>query len=627
MKALREELAALAAGLCQDTQIGILIHQGPWAWDPSRRLIKVPEEDLQRYGTDYCAGRLADEVGHFFLTRFDQVAEEQEELAYGHWLEAEEELLSFPGMEESWRIPEGALSYWSFPSHLAARALMAALEIPRVESWMSARYPGTGRWFQRVAKEEPPPEPWLPSFLLFCRACSAEGRRSWLPSEEELSLPIRVRNVLARTREARRAYANTLPAAELELPKPDPKATARLYALQPEALAWTRWEQIARSSALEALQLAEEEILPAAMELIDADLSFLEDHLRERPELRREARDPLSERMSDLFQKIWKDGRVIRHSGPPPWDLQQLSLSMLEQLLESELPLVLFDSPAPLHWDGPQIFLPGPPLEWDWGQRSAYDEAYDKVSSQVEQLLKHLESILIPRERLREKSGYPSGRRIDLRRAMAFEADPRRYQSLWIRSSIPDRRNIAISLLIDLSGSMEGEKAISAVLGTILMAETLVRLKTPFEVNGFQDLLIPFCGFGEPFTDSVRSSIVEMPLEVEGNRPGGNNLPIYNDDGPCLMSAAERLIEHPASDRLMIVVSDGLPEGRHSNADDLRRVIEELTQPGVPLQLIALGLGPKTHHVNGFYPEAVADVPVDHFADEIGAIIERVLLA
>ena len=75
----------------------------------------------------------------------------------------------------------------------------------------------------------------------------------------------------------------------------------------------------------------------------------------------------------------------------------------------------------------------------------------------------------------------------------------------------------------------------------------------------------------------------------------------------------------------MIVVSDGIPEGRRSSKQDLHDAVRTLSSDG-RLRLIALGLGPNTQHVRQFYPESQADVPLPDFARTIGDLVERVLL-
>ena len=172
---------------------------------------------------------------------------------------------------------------------------------------------------------------------------------------------------------------------------------------------------------------------------------------------------------------------------------------------------------------------------------------------------------------------------------------------------------------------MRGERTKSATAGAILLSETLSRLNVPFGLYGFQDLIIPLVPFGQQFDHRGKRAISEIRLEVSGDRPEGNNNPIYNDDAPCIREVSELLLEQDSTDRLLIVVSDGLPEGSRSDADDLRALIEELTQDP-RLDLIALGLGANTSHVESFYPEGRANIPLELFASEIGDLIQQALM-
>jgi cobalamin biosynthesis protein CobT len=266
----------------------------------------------------------------------------------------------------------------------------------------------------------------------------------------------------------------------------------------------------------------------------------------------------------------------------------------------------------------PPIRLPEP--------TTAYDRTLVEIAPQIDLLTRHIEEALRPRKRLREGRDFPSGHKLNLRRVMAYQADPRLYNKLWLRKTIPDRRSAAVSLLVDLSGSMRGEKCAAAVAGTMLVAEALNRLSIPFAINGFQDVLIPFCDFADGWTPSIRAGIAEMPQEVDGSRTSGNNTPLYNDDGPCLVEAAEGLLERSETDRVLLVVSDGIPEGRRSDENDLHKAVAQLRGMRPALTLIGLGLGSGTEHVNKYYPESIANIPAERFAEEIGRVLQRTLL-
>jgi len=93
-----------------------------------------------------------------------------------------------------------------------------------------------------------------------------------------------------------------------------------------------------------------------------------------------------------------------------------------------------------------------------------------------------------------------------------------------------------------------------------------------------------------------------------------------------LMEAAEHLLGRRETDRVLIAISDGLPEGRRSTTEDLRRAVAALTRPPPEVELIGVGLGPRTGHVTALYPRSRADVPSARFAAEIGGVLEEVLV-
>ncbi len=588
-------LAALAAGLCQDAGITIEVGPGGWAWDPVRRVIRVSEGALRARGPDYCAGVLTIEAGQYFLSR--------------HHL--------FPLCVSD--PPE-------FPSELAGRTLVDALEDARVNGWMAERYPGTVPWLFELARHVTLFDDRVPSFVRFCVECSSSMTRMPGPMP---ALPIDAIQALTRTREAREIYAALCPPTDFDDSEP---SLFRRYRdeVRPALLTrrWVppRWEQLVQLRAHEALKLARAEIFPAAAELLRNDLRSIERYLSGHPSHRAQARRVLeagdvSGLVGDALEQEGSDRPASR------W-VEELAQEVFDAYLAAQRPRPLLQgdhaSPGRLHPD--EKLPPLPPLQVRPVARTDYDRAYGRVADQVERLTVHLGEILRPRRRLREQAGYPSGRHVHLKKLMAYEADPRRYGELWVRSTIPDRRNVAISLLVDLSGSMDGSKVESALLGTVLLAETLSRLSVLFAVNGFQDVLVPLSGFNSRLEDPARVAISEMPQEVAGSRTDGNNQPGYNDDGPCLREAAEELLDQQASDRMLVVVSDGLPEGRRSTANDLHRAVADLTAEDVPLDLLALGLGPHTEHVERFYPQSVANVPVERFSEEIGRLVEDILV-
>jgi hypothetical protein len=601
-------LAALAAGLCQDSGIGLEVDERHWAYDPVRRVILVAGPDLEVKGPEYCAGVLAHEVSHYYISRYT-------------WLQVE------------------------FPSSSLLFFLLNGIEDPRVNTWIRRRYPGTDAWLTRVAELDmrtEAPSPPLADILIFVFECAREEWARWQPAQPG-RLPPRVALALEQTRRARQTYAELLPPPDLDATAAGPDLEQRyreevwplLLQTAPRSMP-TPTEQAIRLNAWQALRLAEHDILPAAARLLEGDIDRLASLFRrERGQLRM-ALEAVRTGDQCALEALFVRAAPDLPDGQPPVadpELRQLALRLIEAWLAGwrgsgrgrGTPLIDPESRESRPAAERKEAEPLQPIQLQ-PPRTAYDQTLRRMASQIDRLTRHIEEVLRPARRLHEGRGYPSGSRPDLRRLMACEADPREYNRLWRRKTIPHRRSTAVSLLIDLSGSMRGEKSGAALAGTVLLAESLHRLDVPFAINGFQDVLIPFCDFGEGLTPRVCRAIGELPAEINGTRAGGNNKPLYNDDGPCLLEAAAGVSQRPESDRLLVVVSDGIPEGRRSGEADLHQAVATLKDPRLGLRLTGIGLGPNTEHVRRFYPDSVANVPVEQFAAEIGKLLERVLL-
>jgi Mg-chelatase subunit ChlD len=658
-----DQLAALTSGMCHDAYIGVELSQSRWAWDPVRSVILVSQRDLLRLSPQACAGIIGHEVGHYFVTR-------------------------------------AHLYHIDFPTPRGLHLLLNGIEDPRVNTWIERRYPGTGPWLRQAHDsylDEPSPDSGaaqameaaqaleasraqaqapegeragepaqgeqggpsaqvipLPAFLQFCFECASEEARGWRAAPPAMAsrLDGRTKAALEQTRAARMAYATCLPPSDLgshldffqlferywleALPQLLPQA-ARVIPMPQE--------QVARLSALEALDIAREEIFPVAARLFWEDAGLIARYLQ--------GQDPhleVAERLPEMdLPRLVKIAGEAQRRGMGEGEVSAEGMRVAQEVIER----IIYGVHSASATQRGRVFGPGRPGmispdshrgrggsrrpmhraaprdllgQLRHNRRDDYEQLYEQVSHQVNHLADHLQRVLVPRKRLGARSGYPSGQRVDMRKVVQFEADPRRYNQLWVRKTIPERQNTAVLLLVDLSGSMRGERIEAALAGTILMVETLARIQVPFSVMGFQDVLIPFVRFEQRMTSALRKELLRMREEVDGDRAGGNNNPSYNDDGPCVAEAAELLQAFPATDRFLIVVSDGLPEGERSNADDLHDAIRHLSRRDVPVEVIGVGLGEETGHVEAFYPVSIARVPVPEFARRLGSLVESLIL-
>ena len=607
-----ERLQVISSGLCRDADIRVVAGPGnAWYFTPATRTITVGSDDLSESGPEYCAGVLAHEVGHVFISRYLELA---------------------PDFE----VPQILMQF------------LNGIEDPRVNTWIKGRYPGAVLWQERMRdRDVVPVTNRMPMWFRFSLECAREEYLAWSPASTVGPVPSAVMKELDRTREARRGYAETLPPENL-LPPVHPRETRLRYdeliahRFQGNSLGPSpgTWEQTVRLSQHDALELAIRELLPSLKKMLELDLGRIADFIRCTPGGRSAAKKALGS--DDALAAFL--GEAMAHLEDalsfeiPEGEERRLALRILTRQAENQ------NRPAGQTGE-PMLGGPTPPPTGPGGRPPAsarrplqpvrlpppedlYERTRLSITDQIDTLTAKLEELFQPRRRMREKTGLPHGDRIDLKKLVAFEADVKLYRQLWRRKTVPDRRSFAISVLVDLSGSMEQDGKIQAAFrGMVLFAEVLHRHQVDFSINGFQDNLIPFHPFGSPFDAVTRKGLEGMILEVQGKRTGGHNQPSDNHDGPCLTKAALELADQPATDRMLVAISDGRPTGPGDGDGNLRRAIATVQAMEPPIDLVGLGIGAGTEHVGGFYPRSKSGIPQARLAEEVGAVIREALLA
>ena len=143
-----------------------------------------------------------------------------------------------------------------------------------------------------------------------------------------------------------------------------------------------------------------------------------------------------------------------------------------------------------------------------------YSEMKKKIAHYIQRLSEDLSDCLRPRKQFGWQGGYTSGTKVDLKKMLQAQARNQGEINFWKRRRKLDRRSAAATLLIDLSGSMQGEKSIAAIQGAILFVEALIPLQIPISVKGFKRDVIDVIQFGEPLTITKRCGIAKMLSQV-----------------------------------------------------------------------------------------------------------------
>lgn len=259
--------------------------------------------------------------------------------------------------------------------------------------------------------------------------------------------------------------------------------------------------------------------------------------------------------------------------------------------------------------------------------KSVYDGIYEEVRESEQKLYGELKQVFHPllKTRVRMKS---SGSRINLpafmRWDMAQQAGKLQPMRFFESVEKPEKKDYAITLLVDLSFSMQGEKIAQTLRAVVILTEVLNRLGLNFELLGFQDQLIEFKKFGEKVDDRLRQKISGMLGEVTNSNPDGHNRANYNDDGPCLREAAATLSRQSARNRFLVVLSDGHPAGSRSTEHDLTVAVSDILAGG-KVNLVALGLGPDTEHVKKYYPVSLPNILAEQLSEVLPDLLKDII--
>ena len=259
-----------------------------------------------------------------------------------------------------------------------------------------------------------------------------------------------------------------------------------------------------------------------------------------------------------------------------------------------------------------------------------YEKYRQDVLPIIEALENNLREIFVARRASRWKSGFKTGKRIDLKTRIQEKAKgiSAVESQAWQKRELPTEKDYAISILVDLSGSMSGQKIEETFKAVIVLSEVLNKLSIKTEILGFNDRLYEYQQFGENINREIREDMGGMLNEVEDTGPGGNIKARWNDDGWALQETSKRLARQKAGEKFIMVLSDGSPvvSPQHSSSEfDLSRVVNHIVQES-DQRLIGLGIGSGTGHVERYYPNSLANINVKEMADKLADTIREMIV-
>jgi cobalamin biosynthesis protein CobT len=272
------------------------------------------------------------------------------------------------------------------------------------------------------------------------------------------------------------------------------------------------------------------------------------------------------------------------------------------------------------------------------GDSPTWRELRAQARADTAPLKEKLERALSADERTRWRREQERGD-ID-RTALARLATSPGYRTPFRTQRVAKGRDVAVTLLIDRSGSMAGRKIELARLCATALCDALTQLSFDCEVLGYCSLeSAPMKQLYErqraAGTDLRRYNrfVERLDLKVY-KRFGATDLSGIaridcgheNPDGEALAWAATRLADHQAERRILIVFSDGYPSTGDGAPQvlrsDLRERVAAIQKRGIEL----LGIGVLTDAVEDFYPHNVVVSRLAELPSTVFSVLSSMLL-
>ena len=571
-----EELAELVRiiSLRPELRMTITEPNTPWSFNFEHHLVSAPVNDLINESEDYCRGLTLHEAAHATVTRvFDmlnpKIARER--------------------------------SYHS---------LLNVIEDCRIETWIMERSPGATPWIQEYNDKLFGPFLQGEISKSLCSQFLGAILSKWWFKELPQGLDKQVTDALARCDASIKRAIAAQPPTEIgrsqmysEIYKGN-RSLNMIYMQSDLYSPPSDFECAVRLRQLQMLIIVTQEILPVYESLIDQDKTNLgEDHLSSSllqllTQLRGDHLSTSTGQRRDLTPE--KGGEISLNESGLNGSTDQFNQSP-ESINSPESEGQSLPSQQQLRQQIETALRVDP--------RDQYLSAWRGLAHEIDILSDELIRVIEKRAKPKWLRGCSSGARLDLRQAMAFEADPRLYQSLWMRQIKPTKIDPAFMVLIDISGSMQGDNIEGAFRGLVLFTEVCTRLNIPLEVIAFHNEVRQIKYWDDPVDETQRDRLGKLPNQVGG----GTNLT------DALKRAYLRLSDIHYTDRFLITLGDGEPD----DVDTVHKEVKRLKNLNV--HCIGVGVGSGTAQLSRFFDEGVYDVTPLQLSSQLGEILDRIL--
>jgi midasin len=191
-----------------------------------------------------------------------------------------------------------------------------------------------------------------------------------------------------------------------------------------------------------------------------------------------------------------------------------------------------------------------------------------------QQLTEHLRLILAPTLATKLRGDFRTGKRLNLKRIIPYIASGYKRDKIWLRRSMPSKRNYQVMIALDDSKSMAESGASNLALKTLTLVTRSLSMLEVGEVSvvGFGDQVNVAHDFDKPFTSDAGVRVFEQ-FGFAGSKTNVRGLV---DKSLGLFEEARRKGSGVGEElwQLMLIVSDGICDS-HAEIQRLVRKAQE----------------------------------------------------
>ena len=261
----------------------------------------------------------------------------------------------------------------------------------------------------------------------------------------------------------------------------------------------------------------------------------------------------------------------------------------------------------------------------------------DAVSHMMSPIQKDIERAICARSASTHTGGFRSGKLHSSALSRLATNDDR----IFRRKQINTTKDVAVSLVMDCSGSMGGSKIKLAAYSAYTLSTVLDRLGINHEVIGFTSGSMESNVFRKMEEESQRHNIryaryettimpifktynERMSMKVKKRLANVNEGCLgANVDGESIAIAAKRLMAQKEKGKVMIVLSDGMPAVWGNDiAPHLKQTVKQIEASGVNI----VGIGIHSKAVEQFYSKSIYVDDISQLPSVVGRQLKAMLL-